>query len=172
METHLKFKKSWYDILDRCSRGLRNDVIEAVFQYFFAGAEPAFDDDARSIAFGFIRAEIDETRRRARARSERRLHQQPDAPAQTVEAPDENEANYLRSLALHWNNTLVPLGADPVDISMPLSSSIHAPALASLRKLGYKKLYDLISNARAKPGHTVAKADFTRFFTRIWKDFS
>ena len=46
MEKELKFKKEWFDVLSRCDRNLRTDVVEAVLQYFFTGAEPNFTDDA------------------------------------------------------------------------------------------------------------------------------
>ena len=84
MEKELKFKKEWFDVLNRFNLSHRTEVIEAVFQYVFTGAEPAFEDEARTLAFGFICADIDATRIRREKRKARKAKTE---EPQTTEAP-------------------------------------------------------------------------------------
>ena len=168
MEKELKFKKEWFEILNRCNTQLRTDVIEAVFQYFFTGAEPQFEDEARIIAFGFIRAEIDA----ARARREKRLARknantpQPETPTPTpapIEPPNYEEKRYLCSLLHHWNTTVEGTDISPIKATLDLDSPEYVPALAALRRLPYNKIYEAVTRVRHRPD----KPSFAQFFNSL-----
>lgn len=166
MEKELRFKKEWFEVLDRCDRSLRMEVVEAVFRYFFTGTEPDFDDEARMLAFGFIRADIDAARRRRRQRlarkeqSEGKTGTAADVPC---EPPTYEEKNYLCSLLHHWNDTVKDIGISPVKTTFDLDSEVYAPALRALRRLPYQKIYEAISRIR----HDPSKPGFRQFFNGL-----
>lgn len=184
MEKELKFKKEWFDVLNRCDRTLRMDVIEAVFQYFFAGAKPDFDDDARMIAFGFIRADIDATRRRREQRLARKEKTRQPAPTpapdsakadpKTPEKPERTstdrispptveEREKLYGLVLHWNAMVKGTDLQPIDTTLSIDSEEYRPALRALRRLPHHKVFTSVKEVRSNPG----KLTFAQFFDSL-----
>ena len=178
MEKELKFKKEWFEVLNRCDRTLRMDVIEAVFQYFFTGAEPDFSDDARVIAFGFIRAEIDETRRRRQQRLTRKNKStepsepqtdRPAIPAPATPTPAEStpptpeEAELLYNIIMQWNVSVRGTNIKPVDVKLPLDSDLFRPALEAMRRMSFRKVFDSIRKIRNSRSAT----SFRTFFSEL-----
>ena len=176
MEKELKFKKEWFEVLNRCDRTLRMDVIEAVFQYFFTGAEPDFSDDARVIAFGFIRAEIDETRRRRQQRLTRKnkstepSEPQTDRPAipapaapTTAEStpPTPEEAELLYNIIMQWNVSVRGTNIKPVDVKLPLDCDLFRPALDAMRRMSFRRVFDSIRKIRNSRSATSFRAFFS-----------
>lgn len=179
MEKELKFKKEWFEVLNRCDRTLRMDVIEAVFQYFFTGAEPDFSDDARVIAFGFIRAEIDETRRRRQQRLTRKNKStepsepqpavslgtstpEPAAPTPTESSPPTpEEAELLYNIIMQWNVSVRGTNIKPVDVKLPLDCDLFRPALEAMRRMSFRKVFDSIRKIRNSRSATSFRAFFS-----------
>ena len=174
MQSHLKFKQTWFNILNKCDRQLRTDVLDAVMQYFFTGAEPSFTDDARIIAFGFIKADIDECRNRAKSRKESNVsmpesetHESIDTEAETVTEPEavadastevppieqnpvtEEERQQVYTLICNWNgvtkNTKLPI----ISPTIPPDSQYFTPVLHAIRKKTFKKVQNAIMRLKA-----------------------
>ena len=184
MEKELKFKKEWFDVLSRCDRNLRTDVVEAVLQYFFTGAEPNFTDDARVIAFGFIRAEIDATRRRRAQRLARKEQRQknaqtakpqpaapqPTVPATAVESatvtdspPTAQELKQIIKLMLQWNTVVEGTDLKTMDYTLPADSEECRPALKALRRMPFEEIMNAINGVRTDR----SKPSFAEFFNRL-----
>ena len=167
MEKELRFKKEWFDVLNRCDSALRTDVVEAVFQYFFCGIVPTFDDDARTIAFGFIRADIDATRRRRNLRLARLakaenlnsgagqsdseelkdagLKSRPEAFADEKPEPisrDDEERVY--GLVRTWNQVMTPLGCKTIPTLTPCSHELYRPVLRALKRKPFREIFETI----------------------------
>ncbi len=101
MTNTLKFKPAWFEILNRHSAEIRDAVIAAVTVYFYTGDEPTFTNEAASVAFDFIRHEIDT----ARARKRNREGRSPDRP---IPAPDAQPSDNHPVIEEPNVGTLVP----------------------------------------------------------------
>ncbi|MBD5177893.1 MAG: hypothetical protein HDT04_04620 [Bacteroidales bacterium] len=170
-----KFKKEWFDVLNRCDRALRIEVIEAVFQYFFTGLEPHFDDDARKIAFGFIRADIDAARRRRQKRQAAKDNNTQPADADTAvpaqvptknsapapaptkapasnkpQPPDFLESEALRTVITLWNNSVRDTNFRPIVSTRPLDSEEYHPALKAIRRVPFNSITDALKGIRQR----------------------
>ncbi len=106
MNNTLKFKPEWFAILNRRSAEVRDDVIAAVTVYFYTGAEPDFTDDARCLAFDFIRHEIDTSRSRSRKNRERQPADSPELAAVAKPADPEVPADELTAIVDYWNEAM------------------------------------------------------------------
>ena len=138
-----------------------------VFQYFFCGIVTTFDDDARTIAFGFIRADIDATRRRRNLRLARLakaeslksvagqsdseelkdagLKSRPEASADEKPEPisrDDEERVY--GLVRTWNQVMTPLGCKTIPTLTPCSHELYRPVLRALKRKPFREIFETI----------------------------
>ncbi len=121
----MKFKQEWFEILNHYNAQIRDAVIAAVTVYFYTGEEPVFSDDVASVAFAFIRLEIDRARQRRQKRLEGRF------PDSTTNAQPENpkvpEAE-LDVVVDYWNKSMEGKTIAQIE-KIPPESQTHVTSL-------------------------------------------
>ncbi len=139
----MKFKQEWFEILNRYNPEIRDAVIAAVTVYYYTGTEPTFPDEVSSVAFAFIRLEIDRARRRRQKQQERRAASNPN-PSQP-EQPAVPTTD-LAEVVHYWNKAMEGTSIYPIE-AIPPESEPYVRSL--LREHGIDGVRSVIDTTAA-----------------------